>query len=86
MHSKIENSWNIVGRTLESRGKEYGRRDLERQKVCSIFNTLYPSVNLTETHLDILLVLTKIARHANVPKEDNLVDIAGYAIGAMRGD
>ncbi len=63
---------------LEQRGKEYGPGCNEATAVCKAFSAL-TGMEFKQIHLFLIMALMKSRRHMNTPKEDNWLDIAGYA-------
>ena len=76
-----------AAKTVVQRGKENGYdKDEERsaRSVAVMFNEMHPGFNLTEEHIWDIMLCLKLKRNANQPREDNIIDLIGYA--SLRGE
>ncbi len=69
------------------RNEDYGSPEANHKVIASLWNTYIERSSGTNPELDprdvcMMMILVKVARDANKPKEDNLVDICGYALNA----
>lgn len=72
---------------LGGRQEDYGKPERNFGTIASMWNAFLgarkePSSPITETDVALMMCLLKVARQANRPKRDNLVDLAGYALTA----
>jgi hypothetical protein len=74
------------------RNKHYGHPRNNFQCIAGMWNNYIVQrralgfAHLESRDVAMMMVLMKVARDANMPKEDNLIDIAGYAGCAARLD
>jgi hypothetical protein len=68
------------------RAKEYGDAYLNHARIAALWTTYIRSKtdDLNPVDVAMMLVLMKVARTIETPKDDSFVDIAGYA--ALAGD
>jgi hypothetical protein len=69
---------NIAG---EDRSRDYGHPLLNHQRIAAIWNVQLGdtlTAPITPRQVALMMIGVKLAREANTPKRDNLVDIAGY--------
>ena len=68
------------------RAKEYGDAYLNHARIAALWTTYVRSKpdDLTPIDVAMMLVLMKVARSIETPKDDSFVDIAGYA--ALAGE
>ena len=60
------------------RASVYGPYENESDRACRIFEII-TGIKLEPKHVAILMMCVKLAREANLHKQDNLVDLCGYA-------
>jgi hypothetical protein len=70
--------------TKGDRQRDYGHPIINHERIAALWNAYLsvrrnPAAPIDHRDAGFMMMLTKIARHANSPKRDNLVDIAGYA-------
>jgi len=78
MTSILAEADNIAG---EDRSRDYGHPLLNHQRIAAIWNVqLAGSLKtpITPRQVALMMIGVKLAREANTPKRDNLIDIAGY--------
>ena len=71
-----------TGRILKERGESYGGAVQVHQDIADMWTIIlgYP---VTPSHVTMMMIALKIVRNSNKVKDDNWIDIAGYAaIGA----
>ena len=68
------------------RAKEYGDAYLNHSRIAALWTTYVRSKpdDLTPIDVAMMLVLMKVARSIETPKDDSFIDIAGYA--ALAGE
>jgi len=69
---------NIAG---EDRSRDYGHPLLNHQRIAGIWNVQLAGIltaPITPRQVALMMIGVKLAREANTPKRDNLVDICGY--------
>ena len=68
------------------RDKEYGDAYLNHARIAALWTTYVRSKpdDLTPIDVAMMLVLMKVARSIETPKDDSFIDIAGYA--ALAGE
>ena len=69
---------NIAG---EDRSRDYGHPLLNHQRIAAIWNVQLAgslTAPITPRQVALMMIGVKLAREANTPKRDNLVDICGY--------
>tara|TARA_Y100000401_G_scaffold59776_1_gene47445 strand:- start:581 stop:856 length:276 start_codon:yes stop_codon:yes gene_type:complete len=68
------------------RAKEYGDAYLNHARIAALWTTYVRSKpdDLTPIDVAMMLVLMKVARSIETPKDDSFIDIAGYA--ALAGE
>ena len=68
------------------RAQEYGDAYLNHARIAALWTTYVRSKpdDLTPVDVAMMLVLMKVARSIETPKDDSFVDIAGYA--ALAGE
>jgi hypothetical protein len=64
--------------TLDERGGSYGLPENSFECI-ALYWSVYLDKIITETDVAILMMLLKIARETEKHKDDNFLDIAGYA-------
>lgn len=68
------------------RQDDYGKPQANHKCTAALWSTYLHRcgivANLTPRNVCMMNILQKVSRDANVPKRDNLVDIAGYAENA----
>ena len=64
--------------TSRDRNKDYGHPRENFGDIAMMWS-IYKGVEFTARDVAMMMILTKVCRDKNKPKEDNLVDIAGYA-------
>jgi len=64
--------------TSGARREAYGHPKDNFKRIADLWGA-YLGYNITPEDTAMLMILLKVARHHHMPKEDNLVDIAGYA-------
>lgn len=63
---------------LDERGGSYGEPEDSFRRIC-LFWTAYLNIIVSEQDVANMMILLKLAREAEVHKDDNYLDIAGYA-------
>tara|TARA_Y100000004_G_scaffold190135_1_gene246811 strand:- start:82 stop:357 length:276 start_codon:yes stop_codon:yes gene_type:complete len=68
------------------RAREYGDAYLNHARIAALWTTYIRSKpdDLTPVDVAMMLVLMKVARSIETPKDDSFIDIAGYA--ALAGE
>jgi len=69
---------NIAG---EDRSRDYGHPLINHQRIAAIWNVQLAGIltaPITPRQVALMMIGLKLAREANTPKRDNLVDVAGY--------
>ena len=68
------------------RAEQYGDAYLNHARIAALWNTYVRSKpdDLTPVDVAMMMVLMKVARSIETPKDDSFVDIAGYA--ALAGE
>ena len=69
---------NIAG---EDRSRDYGHPLINHQRIAAIWNVQLAGILTAPTtprQAALMMIGLKLAREANTPKRDNLVDVAGY--------
>ena len=68
------------------RAKEYGDAYLNHARIAALWTTYVRSKpdDLTPVDVAMMLVLMKVSRSIETPKDDSFIDIAGYA--ALAGE
>lgn len=66
----------------QDRSRDYGHPKPNHQRIAWMWNAYFQSkginAQLTPNDIPVMMILLKIARHTHTPKDDNLVDMAGY--------
>lgn len=67
----------------ENRSRDYGHPYDNHKRIADIWNAqlsskLAPGAKIEPREVALMMIGLKLAREANTPKLDNLVDIAGY--------
>ena len=78
MTSILAEADNIAG---EDRSRDYGHPLINHQRIAAIWNVQLAGIltaPITPRQVAFMMIGVKLAREANTPKRDNLVDIAGY--------
>ena len=68
---------NLVQVTIDQRGRDYGT-PAENLKSISTLWSMHLEFDITEYDVAIMMTMLKLARNANEPKDDNLLDAAAY--------
>lgn len=71
-----------AAKTVSQRGTDNGYdagQERSAVAVAEMFNSMYPEFNLTEDHIWAIMLSVKLVRNARKPREDNIVDLIGYA-------
>lgn len=71
-----------AAKTLSQRGMDNGYdagQERSAAAVADMFNSMYPGFDLTEEHIWSIMLSVKLVRNARKPREDNIVDLIGYA-------
>jgi hypothetical protein len=65
------------------RSRDYGHPKENHQRIAGMWNAYCSAkgnnARFTASDVAMMMILLKIARHIHTPKDDNIVDIAGYA-------
>lgn len=76
--SEFSDFCNKLIEILDERGGSYGTPEDSFERI-ALFWTVYLNKIITETDVSIMMMLLKIARETEKHKDDNFLDIAGYA-------
>lgn len=71
-----------AAKTVSQRGTDNGYdagKERSAAAVAEMFNSMYPGFDLTEEHIWAIMLSVKLVRNARKPREDNIVDLIGYA-------
>lgn len=71
-----------AAKTVSQRGTDNGYdagQERSAAAVAEMFNSMYPGFDLTEEHIWAIMLSVKLVRNARKPREDNIVDLIGYA-------
>lgn len=60
-----------------TRQQEYGDAEVNFTRIAELWSA-FLGVNITPKDVPVMMALLKLAREKNSPKEDNLLDAAGY--------
>lgn len=90
MESKSKNVCEEACEVVLERGAAYGTPENNFGTIARMWEEYLDARPVSEAKLNeiravdvaMMMVLVKVARHANRPKRDNIVDIAGYALTA----
>jgi len=67
----------------QDRSRDYGHPAVNHRRIATLWNAWSQckgyEARFTPSDVATLMILLKIARHIETPKDDNIVDIAGYA-------
>lgn len=75
-----------VARIVSERGESYGPPAEHWARTAALYTALLgsklkPGATITAREVAELYILDKLSRDASTPKDDNVLDIAGYAAG-----
>lgn len=65
----------------DDRSRDYGHPLINHQRIAGIWNVQLGEIlksPITPRQVALMMIGVKLAREANTPKRDNLIDIAGY--------
>ena len=68
-----------VKATLTERATTYPAYSEEADKVAQIWNALHPDWPIRSKDVPLLMIITKLVRHADGNSADSLIDLVGYA-------
>lgn len=71
-----------AAKTVSQRGTDNGYdagQERSAAAVAEMFNSMYPGYDLIEEHIWAIMLSVKLVRNARKPREDNIVDLIGYA-------
>lgn len=67
---------------IGDRHTDYGPPEINHGRTAQLY-TIYLGVPITPRQVNVMNMLQKISRDANLPKHDSMIDIAGYALNAI---